>query len=385
MTGIPLSPAEHAAALVEQLFAAPADPATWRRFLGELCAVLGDDMVALLLGELGAPGHRAVLGHGVDLGTLGPADLEPHGPHPSPDELPVGRAMPVATDDVGFVGSHLYREHLAKCGVPPGPGLHLPLFRNENHVTGALFVLSRDRSWQPRPEDTALLELLAPYISRAVEAGIRLHLERTRASALLRALQNLHLGVVLLDGERGVSFANESALEMLSVSDAGTRPAQLEHARDALASLLRRESGESSESLEYPHPADGRPLSVVMAPLRWGQANDTERRRFATALFLSDPYGPPAPSGARLRQLYGLSPGEARLAEQLAAGLTLQEAAEKLEIRVNTARGVLRSVFEKTGTHRQSSLVRLILSGPGQLRPKRRPPGGSPAASPSGH
>ena len=41
---------------------------------------------------------------------------------------------------------------------------------------------------------------------------------------------------------------------------------------------------------------------------------------------------------------------------------------EELGIQLSTARGVLRAVFRKTGTHRQSSLVRLILSGPGQVR-----------------
>ena len=66
--------------------------------------------------------------------------------------------------------------------------------------------------------------------------------------------------------------------------------------------------------------------------------------------------------------LYGLTPAEERLASLLAAGETLAEAAEKLSIRMSTARGVLKAVFAKTGTQRQASLVNLVLAAPGQLR-----------------
>ena len=69
-----------------------------------------------------------------------------------------------------------------------------------------------------------------------------------------------------------------------------------------------------------------------------------------------------------LMALYGLTPAEERLTSLLVAGATLAEAAEKLSIRMSTARGVLKAVFAKTGTRRQASLVNLVLAAPGQLR-----------------
>jgi hypothetical protein len=48
---------------------------------------------------------------------------------------------------------------------------------------------------------------------------------------------------------------------------------------------------------------------------------------------------------------------------------------------MSTARGVLKSVFAKTGTRRQASLVSLILSAPGQLR---RAPPREPRPGPTG-
>ena len=47
---------------------------------------------------------------------------------------------------------------------------------------------------------------------------------------------------------------------------------------------------------------------------------------------------------------------------QLTHGLTLEEAAKALGIRLNTARAHLRSIFSKTGVRRQTELVRIFLN-----------------------
>jgi DNA-binding CsgD family transcriptional regulator len=60
--------------------------------------------------------------------------------------------------------------------------------------------------------------------------------------------------------------------------------------------------------------------------------------------------------------LYNLTPAETALALELANGLSLEEASEKLSIRRNTARAHLRSIFSKTGVRRQTELVRIMLN-----------------------
>jgi DNA-binding CsgD family transcriptional regulator len=61
-------------------------------------------------------------------------------------------------------------------------------------------------------------------------------------------------------------------------------------------------------------------------------------------------------------QLYNLTPAETLLALELANGLSLEEASEALNIRRNTARAHLRSIFSKTGVRRQTELVRIMLN-----------------------
>ncbi|MCM2321131.1 MAG: LuxR C-terminal-related transcriptional regulator, partial [Pseudomonas sp.] len=61
-------------------------------------------------------------------------------------------------------------------------------------------------------------------------------------------------------------------------------------------------------------------------------------------------------------------------------GLSLEEAAEVLNIRRNTARAHLRAIFSKTGVRRQTELVRIMLNSVmavGQAEsPSGRPRGG---------
>jgi DNA-binding CsgD family transcriptional regulator len=61
-----------------------------------------------------------------------------------------------------------------------------------------------------------------------------------------------------------------------------------------------------------------------------------------------------------LRQAFQLTPSEARLALCLAGGKSLEESAQVMAIAQETVRSHLKSVFRKTGTHRQGELIALV-------------------------
>ncbi len=60
--------------------------------------------------------------------------------------------------------------------------------------------------------------------------------------------------------------------------------------------------------------------------------------------------------------IYGLSPGQLRLAKLVVDGHDLVEAARELGISVNTARTHLQRIFDKTEVRSQPALVRVLLS-----------------------
>ena len=61
-----------------------------------------------------------------------------------------------------------------------------------------------------------------------------------------------------------------------------------------------------------------------------------------------------------LRNIFGMTVSESRLAGLLLSGMTLNDAAEHLNVRISTVREQLSSIFAKTGTSRQAELFALL-------------------------
>lgn len=68
----------------------------------------------------------------------------------------------------------------------------------------------------------------------------------------------------------------------------------------------------------------------------------------------------PMPSEESLRRLFDLTPAEARLAQRLACGDSVEEVAQILHIKMTTARTQLAAIFAKTDTRRQAKLVAIL-------------------------
>lgn len=68
------------------------------------------------------------------------------------------------------------------------------------------------------------------------------------------------------------------------------------------------------------------------------------------------------PPEANLQSLFGLSLAESRLASRVATGEPIDKVADELQISKETARNHLKSIFAKTGVHRQAEFVALLAS-----------------------
>ena len=71
----------------------------------------------------------------------------------------------------------------------------------------------------------------------------------------------------------------------------------------------------------------------------------------------------------------------AELCELLVSGNTVEEAARRLDIAVDTARVHLRSVVSKVGGHRQAELIAKVLATPVSLRHQNREGGAAVQAA----
>jgi DNA-binding CsgD family transcriptional regulator len=97
----------------------------------------------------------------------------------------------------------------------------------------------------------------------------------------------------------------------------------------------------------------------------------------AVVIFISDPELRDVSLTDVLHEVYGLTPAEAELAQLLAQGISLEAAAKRRNVTLNTARSQLKQVFAKTDTRRQGELLKLVLSGVAAI--EQKPPAASEA------
>lgn len=189
--------------------------------------------------------------------------------------------------------------------------------------------------------------------------------------ALTEAVDRLPHGVVLVDRSAGVLGTNTAADTILAAHDgldidgcelrAGTNRDTRELRTIIVRCATAAADGgiDASGVLQLHRPSGRRPLQVVVAPLaRRGLAGTPAG---AAIVYVTDPERLPLPTADDLRDLFGLTAAEARLALALVRGETLAEASQASGVRLETSRKRVKEIFVKTGTHRQAELVRVLI------------------------
>ena len=216
-------------------------------------------------------------------------------------------------------------------------------------------------------------QLLIPHIKRALNLHLSINEDRKVSTLYSQAMAQLMVGVVILDQDRQVLECNPAATAILEMKD-GLRVVgqQLEAAytndNRKLQSLVQDAMSKTTGSKASLNQAMS--ITRPSGRLAWGLIVQTissdqwteGKQRPSVAIFLRDTEGRVDPPVRLAQQLFHLTPAETALAIQLANGLSLEDASEALNIRRNTARAHLRSIFSKTGVRRQTELVRIFLN-----------------------
>ena len=235
--------------------------------------------------------------------------------------------------------------------------------------------------------DCDLLRTLMPHLQRAFQLHNRIEGLEKKANTVEATLDRLPTAVVLLDSRGSVLFMNKCAAALfqeqkyLRLNSTGSiravRPSEDKQLTCLIQGAVATGNGISYHSggaMNISRNSYQRPLHVVVSPLR-SQALYLGKTIPTAAVFITDPERKPWLPEEWLRQLYDLTPAESRLAQLLASGSDLKEAAEQLQVSRSTVRSQLKSIFAKTDSNRQSELIRLLLTGPAQLFVVHKPQG----------
>nr|AAR11778.1 TeiR [Comamonas testosteroni] len=366
----PFVSAEQFSALINQLYETAMDPEGWKPFLETLRLQLGGNYASLIV----RPGSAD------DVGLIVSAagdrrDLMPNCPKISMSPF---RGMP--TDRIVTVGDVMPESEWRASSYYNDWCKQLQVF----HVMAADIVTKDSCVYGlriTRPEgapafnkqERAFGSMMLPHIKRALTLHLSVNQDRQVISLYSKATAQLMVGVVILDQNGNVLECNPAAASILDMQDGlkisgGMLEANYANDTRKLQRLIK--DALMHTQVSRLSMTEGMSVSRQSGQLNWGVVVQsispdewTEgKQRPSVAVFVRDTGGKADPPVKLAQQLFQLTPAETSLAIQLANGLSLEEAAEALIIRRNTARAHLRSIFSKTGVRRQTELVRIFLN-----------------------
>jgi DNA-binding CsgD family transcriptional regulator len=231
------------------------------------------------------------------------------------------------------------------------------------------------------PEEKATLQILGRHAERALRLGIQLIDADVTNDNLQAILARLGLGVLLLNGEGEIILANAEAQRLIDEGSLAIARQQLVLNGPA----ERRQFNEMVEAmvaggpdlvpgprpLLLQQPDMQRSLVAYLLPARsrTGHAAYEALAQVKVIMLVIDPRTHQTPDPALVRDLLGLTLGEARVAALVASGKRPREASAALGVSEETVRTVLKRVFSKVGVSRQSELTTLVSKmtiGPGR-------------------
>ena len=217
-------------------------------------------------------------------------------------------------------------------------------------------------------EDRRLAMALQPHLIRAFRIGDKLEGLGDLTRELAAGLDQAPFGYFVLDREGRVRHVNRAGERLLcrggGLALAGGRltashPADGQRFLALIAGAAGAAGARVGGNMSVRRGEGRAPLSVAVAPTAPERASPFSPAG-GVVVCVTDPEAAVALPEARLRQLFGLTGAQARVAMALFEGQSLRDAAETLGLSIFTVRAHLAHIFDKTGVSRQAELVALL-------------------------
>ena len=276
--------------------------------------------------------------------------------------------------DLVYPGCEMDVEYLEPQGFAP-EGPILSVLAPDLAPLSPAIVVWRLRDGPPVTDaQIEIADRVIPHVARALEFQSALGGSESAQLALAEVIDRIPTGVFVLDRKRKPLIVNRMGHRILESrdgfgldadgpigADADATKALRKLIDTAVTPLPGREfAGGGFMALKRPSGLRGYPVLVtpILGKSPHGTADEA-----AALVFISDPEFREITITDVLISVYELTPAEAELAQLLAQGNSLEEAAAARGVTLNTARSQLKQVFAKTDTNRQGQLLQLVLSG----------------------
>jgi DNA-binding CsgD family transcriptional regulator len=264
--------------------------------------------------------------------------------------------------------THPFYQLLARHGLKYFAGIPIS---PDPHIVASIAV-QRAIDREPFTDDEiATVTTLGRHAEKSLRLSLQLINLKLSQGGLGEALSKVGIGVFILDTLGRVLFVNPAGVDLaadgLTVSKGSLRIGPCPERAEIEAAIQRAVAGGAqARSIESKamlvDRLDGkRPIAIHILPIAPSDRAEDRVLTHARAIVLAiqpDADGPADP--AQVRDLLGLTLGEARVAALVGSGLPPREAAARLGIGEETARTALKRVFSKVGVSRQSELTALL-------------------------
>lgn len=253
-------------------------------------------------------------------------------------------------------------------------------FASYDGGSGASLTVCRPERAGPLRQDAIdVIGLLVPHLRRVFQVHARLNVLRSSAEGAHATLEKFGTAVIAIAGDGSVVSMNRRAQGLLSRDDGlalrrgrlvTTELSQSAEWEQLVSSAALTGAGLGASlggSMLVQRRRTSQPLPVMVMPFH--SSHLLMQDHPCALVFINDPAERPASRASLLLALYRLTPSECRLADLILQGADLRKVAVRLRLTIHTARFMLKSIFRKTGTHRQSELMRLLMSLPGEGQP----------------
>ncbi|KAA0076336.1 helix-turn-helix transcriptional regulator [Tardiphaga sp. P9-11] len=359
--------------LIGDIYDAALDPTLWTQALERASAFVGGSSAALFWHD--AATERSAVLH-----------LFNEDPHYTQlyfgKYFPMNPLFPAATFfDAGVVytspdvmpfaelhESRFYTEWLQPQGIVDAVSSNL-----EKSATSSSMVSIRltERDGLADAEARRRLELLVPHFQRAVSIGRLFDQSKKTHAVLTETLDNVEAAVVLVGTNGRIVFANEPGRAMLDEGEflRDRRGALVAVEPEAQRTLRDMFAAAENGDLSIDTRGVAIPLSTLpnqrwfahVLPLTSGDRQRTGSLYSAVAAVFARKTSPASPLPLEaLANLYKLTASEVRVLDAVMKVSGVHALAELLGLSQATVKTHLHNLFRKTGTSRQSELVKLI-------------------------
>jgi len=185
-------------------------------------------------------------------------------------------------------------------------------------------------------------------------------------------------GMIVLSSDGVIQMANSKAEQILTASDGISRKADKLVIDDREGKNVLHEHlslnmnsyppGETDAAIEWnlaiKRPSGASDYQIILGTIKLQEWHIESRGSDRIAIvYIHDPENKSGPTLEQLKSFYGFTDAQARLAATLYSGHSMTEAADSLNISINTARSHIRNIYQKIGVSTQAELLGLLASG----------------------